>query len=79
MVTLKPAWLVERELPNQLLEVGTQLLALPSSSKGLIGLLDKVGNLFVSSILGYVKIHTRCFYAYKVSFDLLGTCKSCGS
>jgi len=45
MMTFKPAWLVERELPTQLLQVGTQLLALPSSSKYRIGLLDKVGIL----------------------------------
>jgi len=38
-------WPLERELPNQLLNVGTPLLTLPSSSKDLIGLLDKVGSL----------------------------------
>ena len=45
MVTLKPAWLLERELPSQLLKVGNQLLTLPSSSKELIGLLDKVESI----------------------------------
>jgi len=45
MLTLKPAWLVERELTNQLLRVGTQLLALPSSSEVLIRLWDAVGSL----------------------------------
>jgi len=45
MGVFKLAWLVERELPNLLLQVGTQLQDLPSSSKDLIGLLDKVGSL----------------------------------
>jgi len=45
MVMLKPAWLLEQELPSQLLKVGTQLVTLPSSSKDLVGLLDKVGSL----------------------------------
>ncbi|KAJ8437503.1 hypothetical protein Cgig2_007480 [Carnegiea gigantea] len=45
MVTLKPAWLLERELPSPLLQVRTQLLTLPLSSKDLIKLLDKVGGL----------------------------------
>lgn len=44
MVMLKPAWLVERQLPSQLQQVGTKSLTLPSS-KDLIGLLDKVGSL----------------------------------
>jgi len=38
MVMLKPAWLLKRELPSQLLKVGIQLLILPLSSKDLIGL-----------------------------------------
>ena len=45
MVTFKPAQLVKQELPNQLLQVGTQLVAFPSPSKDLIGLFDKVGGL----------------------------------
>jgi len=45
MVTFKPAWLWEQELPTQVLHFGTQLLTLPSSSNDLIGWLDKVGGL----------------------------------
>jgi len=45
MVMLKPNWLLERGLPSQLLKVGNQLLTLPSSSKDLIGLLDKVESI----------------------------------
>ena len=36
---------MECELPDQLLQIGTQLLALPSSSEDLIGLLHKFGGL----------------------------------
>ena len=42
---LNPIWLLEQELPSQLLKVGNQLLTLPSSSKDLIGLLGKVRGL----------------------------------
>lgn len=45
MVMLRPTWLLERELPSQLLQVETQFLTLPSSSKDLIGLFEKVGSL----------------------------------
>jgi len=45
MVMFKLAWWVEQELPNLLLKVTTQLLELPSSSKDIIRLLDKVGSL----------------------------------
>ncbi|KAJ8446772.1 LOW QUALITY PROTEIN: hypothetical protein Cgig2_000783 [Carnegiea gigantea] len=51
MVTLKPAWLLERELPSQLLKVGSLLIALPSSPKDLIELLDKVGGILSQGVL----------------------------
>jgi len=46
---------VERKLPSQLLQIGTQLIAIPSPFEDIIGLLDDLGSLLSQVYQNYSK------------------------